>query len=330
MNLLDKLFSREIERRTGEHAVKIYIDSQSRRKRTRSIGSKAFKSAKTTKATKSSRTPQVATTTKASQGNFLHRLDVRFPWLKLIAVCIIGVVILLDLCDVTISRTTDSFNRIRIAPMSKHVRVTERILEGKKLVALTFDDGPSSDTTPKLLDVLHQKDVPATFFMLGYMINRDPELAKKVEKLGHEAASHTMYHQNLVRIPESAVQSDISEFNTAFQAALGHLPKFTRPPYGNTNGIVSAKIGNPLILWSVDTLDWKIKTTDSIISTTMDEVYDGAIILMHDIYPTSVDAVPVLIDTLRQNGYEFVTISELAEIRKTKLKASEIYYNFTP
>lgn len=330
MNLLDKLFSREIERRTGAHAINIYIDSQTRRKRNRSIGAIAVKNinAKPIKTTKPSRI--ITKTVITPKGNFLHRIDVRFPWLKLITVCLIGVVAILDLCDLTISRTNDTPAKLKIAPMSRHVRVTERIIEGKKLVALTFDDGPSSETTPKLLDVLYQKDVPATFFMLGYMINANPELVKKVEKSGHEVASHTMYHQNLVRIPESAVQSDINEANNAFKNALGHLPKFTRPPYGNFNSIVSAKIGTPMILWSVDTMDWKTKTTESIVSTAMSEVYDGAIILMHDIYPTSVDAVPTLIDTMRQNGYEFVTIPELAKLRNISLVPGGAYYNFTP
>ena len=96
------------------------------------------------------------------------------------------------------------------------------------------------------------------------------------------------------------------------------------------NNTVRNAVGTPLILWSVDTLDWKNKNTDSIMSITMEQVHDGAIILMHDVHPTSVEAVPTLIDTLRDAGYEFVTISELAEIRGIELEDGVAYYNLRP
>ncbi len=262
--------------------------------------------------------------------SFLRRIDIRFPWLKLWFVCIVGVIAILDLLDFTISRTNDPDDRIRIAPMSKHVKVTERVLEGKMLVALTFDDGPSSATTPALLDILFEKDVPATFFMLGNMARNNPDIVLRAEKEGHEIASHTMYHQNLIRISASAAESDINEAKAVFRDILDHAPSLTRPPYGNMNNTVRSAVGTPLILWSVDTLDWKNKNTDSIMSITMEQIHDGAIILMHDVHPTSVEAVPTLIDTLRDAGYEFVTISELAEIRDIELEDGVAYYNLRP
>ncbi len=263
-------------------------------------------------------------------GSFLHRIDLRFPWLKLILVCFIGMVAIMDLCDVTISKINSPIGKIRIAPMSKHVRATTRILEGKNLVALTFDDGPLDSTTPFLLDILYEKDVPATFFVLGSMARKYPEIVKRAEKEGHEIASHTMYHQNLIRISASAVEADINEANSVFQNILGRAPSLTRPPYGNINDNVRKYVGTPMILWSVDTLDWKNKNTESIVNTAMSQVHDGAIILMHDVHPTSVEAVPTLIDTLRGAGYEFVTISELTKIRKAELSVGTAYYNFRP
>ena len=262
--------------------------------------------------------------------SLLHRIDVRLPWLKLVAVCVLGLVLLMDLLDFTISKAQAPAGFAKIAPMSHHVRVSERILKGKKLVALTFDDGPSDATTPRLLQILHEKDVPATFFMLGSMIQRYPDLAQQAEKAGHVVGSHTMYHQNLVKIPTQAVQADLDEAKAVFKNTLDHSPALVRPPYGNSNDFVRSSTHAPLILWSVDTLDWKIQNTESIVSTTMSEVHDGAIILMHDIYPSTIDAIPVLIDTLRQNGYEFTTVPELAQIRNTKLVDGEIYYNLRP
>ena len=264
------------------------------------------------------------------KSSFLQRINIRFPWLKLVAVLIIGLIAILDLLDLTISRANETYHRVSIAPMSKHVRITERDITGKKLVALTFDDGPSSITTPALLDILKNRDVPATFFMLGSMARNNPELVKQIEKEGHDIASHTMYHQNLIRITPAAVQSDINEAKAVFQDILGHLPDYTRPPYGNINDAVRNNVGTPMILWSVDTLDWKNKNTDAIVSTTMSEISDGAIILMHDVHPTSVEAVPTLINKIREAGYEFVTISELAKIRNVSLENGAVYYSLKP
>lgn len=320
MNMLDKLFSREIERRTGAHAINIYIEENSKkRKRSRSIGANALSNAN-----------QPKITTKQAKGSFLHRLDIRFPWLKLVAVCLLGIVAVLDLCDLTISRVRDPSSKIRIAPMSKHIRATERILEGKMLVALTFDDGPSDTTTPILLDTLFQKDVPVTFFNLGNMAKNNPDIVKRAQKEGHEVASHTMYHQNLIRIPASAAEADINEAKKVLSDITGHSPIYTRPPYGNTNSTVRDAIKTPIILWSVDTEDWKSKNPELIVKTAMSQIHDGAIILMHDIYPTTVEAVPTLIDTIRSAGYEFVTISELAKARSVTLSPGTVYYNLRP
>lgn len=266
----------------------------------------------------------------SKKSNFLHRLDVRFPWLKIAAVCLVGVIIILDLLDLTVSKVKDPSTQIKIAPMSYHPRVTKRVLEGKKLVALTFDDGPSDATTPNLLDILYQEDVPATFFVLGKMARLYPDIIRREAAEGHTVASHTMYHQNLIRISASAVQADINEANAVYNSILGRMPTLTRAPYGNVNAAVRNSVGTPIILWSVDTLDWKNKATDPIVSTAMSQVHDGAVILMHDIHPTSVAAVPVLIKTLRDAGYEFVTIPELATIRGVNMANGAIYYRFNP
>ena len=274
--------------------------------------------------------PKSSRKASAHSASFFRRLDLRFPWLKLVVVIVFGIAAILDLCDLTISKISDSYGRAMVAPMSKHVRATTRILEGKKLVILTFDDGPSSDTTPKLLDILYEKDVPATFFMLGNMARNNPEIVERATREGHEVASHTMYHQNLIRLSASAVKSDIDEARTVLQGILGSAPSYTRPPYGNINDNVRQYVGTPMILWSVDTLDWKDKNPDSIVDIAMNQVYDGAIILMHDIYPTTVEAVPILIDTLRSAGYEFATIPELTKIRGIELNPGVAYYNFRP
>lgn len=261
--------------------------------------------------------------------SFFRRIDIRFPWLKIVAVLAIGILAILDLLDLTISKTTDPYNKIKIAPMAHHVRI-KRDLTGKKLVALTFDDGPSSATTPRLLDILYEKDVPATFFVLGKMVREAPDIVKRAEREGHIVASHTMYHQNLVRISTQAIKNDIVESTVVFSDILGHAPVLTRPPYGNINNTVRDSVGTPMILWSVDTLDWQNKDPSAILAVTKEQIHDGAIILMHDIYDTTVDAVPIVIDELRKEGYDFVTVPELAEIRGISLQSGTAYYNFRP
>ena len=267
---------------------------------------------------------------KTKKPGLFRRLDIYFPWLKLVAVCFIGLVILLDLLDLTISKTRDPYDKIKIAPMAKHVRVSERTLEGKKIVALTFDDGPSAETTPRLLDILYQKDAVATFFMLGSRARYNSDIVLRAVKEGHEVASHTMYHQNLARISAGAVADDVNEAQAVFEEILGQSASLSRPPYGSINDNVRTHIGTPMILWSVDTLDWKYKNTESIMGYVSDQVYDGAIILMHDIHPTSVDAVPTLIDNLRAEGYEFATISELTNLRGVSLESGTSYFGFRP
>lgn len=261
--------------------------------------------------------------------SFFRRIDIRFPWLKIVVICFIIIVAFIDLFGLTISHVNDPAKKVRIAPMSHHVRA-RRDYSGKKLVALTFDDGPSPDTTPRLLDILYEKDVMATFFVLGKMTRNAPDILLRAKKEGHTVASHTMYHQNLIRISASDVESDISEAKGIITGILGSAPTLTRPPYGNINNAVRNSVGTPLILWSVDTLDWKSRDVDAILAVTREQVHDGAIILMHDIYDSTVDAVPLIVDELRKNGYEFVTVPELAKARGVDLSAGTAYYNFRP
>lgn len=260
----------------------------------------------------------------------ISRLNACYPWLKLCFVIIVGVVAILDLLDLTISKVKDPQDKISVAPMSRHVQITKRDITGKKLVALTFDDGPSAITTPGLLNSLKSREVPVTFFMLGNMARSNPDIVKRAAEEGHEVASHTMYHQNLSYVSDASARADIDEAKSVFEGILGQTPGLTRPPYGNYNDAISVAASTPLILWSVDTRDWMNREPEAIISTAMEQVYDGAIVLMHDIYDTSVVAVPQLVDRMRENGYEFVTVSELARERGVSLEKGVAYYGLRP
>ncbi len=217
-------------------------------------------------------------------------------------------------------------------PMRYHVKVPDRPwrkLEGKKLVALTFDDGPNDATTPYLLDILYEKNAPATFFVLGMMLEANPEIALREEREGHEVESHTMWHQNLTAISEGDVIWDLNESKRVYTELLGHEPRFIRPPYGASDYRLENNAGVPLITWSVDSLDWRDRDRDEILTHAQQYLGDGGIILMHDIHATTVDAVPYYIDILRENGYEFVTLLELIKIRGAEPQNGKTYTSFT-
>ncbi|MDO4979239.1 MAG: polysaccharide deacetylase family protein [Candidatus Saccharibacteria bacterium] len=199
----------------------------------------------------------------------------------------------------------------------------------KKYVALTFDDGPSTVTTARLLDILKEKKVKATFFVVGYMIDHAPDLVKREIAEGHEIGSHTANHLNLSTLGAWDIQQEMKNFKIALKNATGS-DKFSvmRPPGGNVNNTVADNVGAPMILWSVDTKDWRDRNAKTVKSNAVWAASDGGIILMHDLYETTVDAVPGVIDELRAKGFEFVTVSELAKLKGVKMQNGAIYRKF--
>lgn len=217
------------------------------------------------------------------------------------------------------------------APMEKQVETLyKRNSYGKKLVALTFDDGPFPATTNRLLDILREKEVQATFFELGTMASRYPDVTKRVYDEKHELASHTMSHRQLNKLSAGEVASEVGQAKDIIRGITGKDPGLMRPPYGAINSMVVEQAGAPMILWTVDTEDWKSRDAGAVLERTKATVFDGAVILMHDVYESTVDAAAMVIDELRKDNYEFVTVSELAKIRGVELKSGEVYGSFKP
>lgn len=181
----------------------------------------------------------------------------------------------------------------------------------KKYIALTFDDGPNSVTTPKLLDILKEKNAKATFFMLGENVSANQELVKRVHEEGHEVASHSYSHPQLTTLNAEQVQEEVRKTDKAIFEASGILPRNIRPPYGAIDGATAKTIGKPIIQWDIDSEDWKSKNAAIITPRVTGSAYNGAMILMHDIHSETIAAVPGIIDTLQAQGYEFVTIDTL-------------------
>lgn len=182
---------------------------------------------------------------------------------------------------------------------------------GKKYIALTFDDGPSKKVTPRVLEILRDHNAKATFYMLGQSVQAAPDMAKAVAKDGHEIGNHSYKHDNLSKMTAAQALADITKTNKIIQKAAGHEPLTIRPPYGARNHGLEKQVSQPTVLWSIDTLDWKTLNPVATLGQVKQHAYPGAIVLMHDIHPTTADALDSVLTYLEKQGYEFVTISQL-------------------
>lgn len=198
-----------------------------------------------------------------------------------------------------------------------------------KMVALTFDDGPSRYTMT-LLNTLEKYHAKATFFMVGESVSSYPSTVRKMYDIGCELGNHTYSHPSLTSLGSSQIASQISSTNAKIRAITGHNATVVRPPYGNCNSYVLSAIGAPAILWSIDPRDWATLNTYSTVSHVKQHVRDGSIILIHDLYNASVQAAIQLIPWLQSQGYQLVTVSEMGKYRLGGLKAGVKYYSMYP
>jgi len=191
-----------------------------------------------------------------------------------------------------------------------------------KYVALTFDDGPSSKVTPRILQTLEQHDAKATFFMLGNRVEMYPTIAAQVAAEGHEIANHTFSHPNLKKLSHKEMTEEIEKTNKLIEISTGVTPTLFRPPYGiYSQDILNYTAANnySTILWSVDSLDWKSRNPAAIKKEILSNITNRSIVLMHDLHTATAEALPELLMTLKQEGYEFVTVSELLTLQNEKV-----------
>lgn len=197
----------------------------------------------------------------------------------------------------------------------------------KPMVALTFDDGPG-ERTGELLNQLEKYNAHATFFMLGQKIDSNPKAVKKMKEIGCELGNHSYDHKKLALLDKKGINSQINRTNKKIKALTGNGATVMRPPYGSIGGVMRETLNLPMVLWNIDTLDWKTRDAKKTIRHVMKNVKDGDIILMHDIHSTSIDAALKLIPKLQKEGYQLVTVSELAAAKKVELKKGEKYTDF--
>jgi len=195
----------------------------------------------------------------------------------------------------------------------------------KPIVALSFDDGPSAQTE-SILATLEKYGAHATFFTVGENIDLHPDKIKKIYESGCEIGNHTVSHANLNKLSKDDILKEIDGNQEKLNATLGTSLNFlVRPPYGNVNDTVKAACTHPMINWSVDTLDWKSRDADAVFEEVKKSTKDGSIILMHDLYSSTAEAVKKVVPWLVEQGYQICSVSEMFEARGVKLENGKVY-----
>ena len=200
----------------------------------------------------------------------------------------------------------------------------------EKLLALTFDDGPRRSTTSALLDGLVRRGVHATFFIVGSNLDGNEELILRMEAEGHQVGIHSYNHKMLTGLNAADLYTEVGALRDRLTDLLGHDGFLLRPPYGKTDDALRRRAGAPIILWSIDPEDWSDDDSDRQTALILSQVQDGDIILLHDIYPSSVDTALRVVDALLDEGYYFVTVDELFAARGVTPENGKVYRSLRP
>ncbi|MCM3534807.1 polysaccharide deacetylase family protein [Cellulosimicrobium funkei] len=203
---------------------------------------------------------------------------------------------------------------LQLAQRRDQARATGVDCAVERCVALTFDDGPGPDTE-RLLQVLAEKHVSATFFLVGSNVEKRPDVVRDTAAAGHLLANHTWDHPQLTTLDDDAVRDELARTQAAIESAAGVTPTLLRPPYGDVDDrvrSVALRSGLQVVLWNLDTLDWKTRDAAETRRRAVEGARPGSVVLMHDIHASTVDAVPGIVDDLRAQGYRLVTVDLLA------------------
>ena len=196
----------------------------------------------------------------------------------------------------------------------------------KKRIALSFDDGPRAETTPKVLEILKQYNAHATFYIVGSHVEGNEEIIKQIVAQGHELGNHSYSHPLLTKKSAEEVYNEVKQTSDLIaKASLGLRPMSLRPPYGGYNKMVADQAGIAIVNWSIDSLDWKYRDAAKTIEHIKENAHNGGILLMHDIHAESVEALPAVLEYLKSEGYELVTVTEL--MADQPLQPNYVYFN---
>ena len=200
--------------------------------------------------------------------------------------------------------------------------------KNKKSIAITFDDGPSSKYNSLILKSLDENKAHATFFMVGYMMDNCQVCVKDTYLSGNEIGSHTYNHINISNNSKDNVNNDINKINDLYYSITNDYIKIIRPPSGSYNQNNLDNINMPFILWDLDTEDWRYRNKEHIVNYIKENIKDGSIILMHELYDASYQALEEILPWLYQNDYQVMSVSELANIKGISLSKGKAYRDF--
>ena len=193
----------------------------------------------------------------------------------------------------------------------EHLVLPEEKKTEKKRIALTFDDGPHPIYTPQMLELLKEEQVPATFFLLGENVELYGDVVKEIAKEGHLIGNHTYHHVQITSLSLEEACKEIQETSDLIEELTGTGTEYVRPPFGTWNEELEERLNLIPVMWSIDTKDWTTQNVDWIVRKTVKHAEDHDIILMHDSYQSTVDAVKRVIEQLEAEGFEFVTVDEI-------------------
>ena len=204
-----------------------------------------------------------------------------------------------------------------------------------KAVALTFNDGPHPKNTPRLLDILKEHGVKATFFLIGKSVEANPQIVKRITDEGHEVGNATWSHKGLRSLSDERALEELQKAHDAIVAASAVAPRIYRPPFGAVSNKQEAffmeRLHYTTIKWELDTNDWKSpRTVEKVHDSILKDAHAGTIILCHDIHEATVDAMPTTLDEMKAKGFEFHTISEMIKIEEDEVKATKAPIAATP
>ncbi len=189
--------------------------------------------------------------------------------------------------------------------------VSSSMVEEPPKIAITFDDGPSSQCTGRLLDGLKERNVKATFFLIGENAKENPELVRRLDEEGHLIGNHTYHHVEITKVSDEEAKKEILDTNKVITSITGKSVEYMRPPFGLWQRNLEMEIEVLPVMWTIDPLDWTTENVDEIVNKVVTEAEENDIILLHDCYDSSVDAALRIIDILQKKGFEFVTVDQL-------------------
>jgi peptidoglycan/xylan/chitin deacetylase (PgdA/CDA1 family) len=200
-----------------------------------------------------------------------------------------------------------------------------RVSVNEKYVAMTFDDGPHPQNTPRLLDMLRQRNIKATFYVIGRNVDLYPQITRRIVAEGHEIGNHTYTHGNMTKMSDATVRQELDKCRDSIARAAGVKPRTLRPPYGallqTQRAWIHSEYGYPTIMWAVDPRDWQRPGPSVVTSRILAGTTPGAIVLAHDLHAPTVTAMPATLDGLLKKGYKFVTVSQLLAMKPDEVPA---------